>query len=291
MAKAHRPLQPAEPLPRPVVDAHCHLDWHDRDLQGDEQPAASAALAQAAAVGVTRIVQVGCDVASSQWSAQFAAEDDRVVAAVAMHPNDAARLVARCESDGTDPWRALDSAIGAIADLAGRERVRAIGETGLDTYRTGPEGQHAQQVSFREHIALAKAYDKALVIHDRDAHEEVLDVLSTYGAPSRVVFHCFSGDASMARTCADAGWYMSFAGVISYPANSALREALLAVPDDLLLVETDAPYLTAVPNRGKPNSSALMPWTVRSMAQVRGQDVGDLCDRLWDNAMRAFGSW
>jgi len=291
VAPAHRPLQPAEPLPRPVVDAHCHLDWHDRDLHGGQRPSAQDALDAAAEVGVTRIVQVGCDVESSRWSAHFAEEQPSVVAAVAMHPNDAARLAARAEQEGVDPWRALDAAIEEIALLAGRERVRAIGETGLDTYRTGPEGQAAQQESFRAHIELAKEHDKALVIHDRDAHEAVLETLSRCGAPCRVVFHCFSGDAAMARICAAQGWYMSFAGVISYPANAELRAALLEVPDDLLLVETDAPYLTAVPNRGKPNSPALMPWTVRSMAEVRGDDVATLCDRLTANALRAFGAW
>ena len=291
MAKAPRPVQPAQALPSPVVDSHCHLDWHDRDLHGGERPSAAQALIAAAEVGVTHIVQVGCDVSSSQWSVRFAEEYARVVAAVAMHPNDAARLAARAEQAGEDPWAALDGAIGAIAELAASDRVRAIGETGLDTYRTGPEGRDAQRISFREHIALARDLDKALVIHDRDAHDDVLDTLAEHGAPPRVVFHCFSGSAQMARTCAAAGWFMSFAGVVSYPANTELRAALLEVPDDLLLVETDAPYLTAVPNRGKPNSSALMPWTVRAIADTRGQSVEEVCDLVWRNAMRAFGSW
>lgn len=291
MAKAHRPLQPAEALPRPVVDSHCHLDWHDRDLHGGDRPSAEDAVQSAAEVGVTRIVQVGCDVASSQWSARFAQEQPSVVAAVAIHPNDAARLTSRAEQHGADPWGALDAAITEIAELAPWERVRAIGETGLDAYRTGPEGREAQRVSFREHIALAKEHDKALVIHDRDTHDDVLDMLAECGAPDRVIFHCFSGDAAMARTCAAAGWFMSFAGVVSYPANAELRSALLEVPDELLLVETDAPYLTPVPNRGKPNTSALMPWTVRAIAETRGQQVDEVCDLLWQNAMRAFEPW
>jgi TatD DNase family protein len=169
--------------------------------------------------------------------------------------------------------------------------VRAVGETGLDYFRTEPHLHRAQQHSFRRHIRLAKELDKALVIHDRDSHADVVAVLEQEGAPDRVVFHCFSGDAAMAAHCADQGWFMSFAGPITYKPNDGLRAALAVVPEGLLLVETDAPYLTPVPHRGKPNASYLMPHTVRFMAEQRGLDEATLCTLLYDNAQRVFGEW
>jgi TatD DNase family protein len=270
-------------LTTPVVDTHCHLDIHDSERAGLHM-SVDEALAAAAGVGVTRVVQVGCDVESARWSVELANSRDDVVAAVALHPNDAARLVER----GGRP--ALEAAYDEIASLARHPKVRAIGETGLDYFRTKGDGQEIQRESFRWHIDLAIELDKTLVIHDRDSHDDVLETLEKHGAPSRVVFHCFSGDAAMARHCAERGWFMSFAGVVTFASNDALREALVEVPDDLVLVETDAPYLTPVPHRGATNASYLVPLTVRSMAETRGVDVDELSAALWRNAESAFGA-
>jgi TatD DNase family protein len=278
-------IDPPEPLAAPVIDSHTHLNLHDRYLHGDEVPDADAILAAAAAVGVTKVVQIGCDVDYARASVQMARTRPDVAVGVSVHPNDAARIH---ERDGA---AALAAALDEIAELAVEDVVHAVGETGLDYYRTGPELHAAQQDAFRFHIRLARELDKALVIHDRDAHDDVIAVLESEGAPNRVVFHCFSGDAAMARYCAEQGWFLSFAGPITYKANDGLRAALDQVPDDLLLVETDAPYLTPVPHRGKPNASYLMPHTVRFMAQQRGTAEADLCRVLFDNAQRAFGAW
>jgi TatD DNase family protein len=280
-----RPEAP-DPLPRPVVDSHCHLDVVDRHLKGSEEDLGVAdALARARSVNVTRVVQVGCDVDSSRWAVEAATEHDAVIAAVALHPNDAARMAER------DGMAALESAFAEIEKLATHSSVCAIGETGLDYFRTGEAARPAQAESFRWHIDLAKRTDRTLVIHDRDSHDDVITVLQNEGAPDRVVFHCFSGDADMARICADNGWYCSFSGVVTFGSAQPLREALAVVPGDRVLVETDAPYLTPMPHRGRVNASYLIPLTVRSMAQVRGDDVEELCAALWDNSMRAFGEW
>lgn len=274
-----------EPLPAPVIDTHTHLNLHDRYLHGDDVPDADALLELAAAVGVTKVVQIGCDVGYARASVEMAWTRPDVVVGVSVHPNDAARIEAERGR------AALDADLDEIAVLARDDVVRAVGETGLDYYRTGPELHAAQQYAFRRHIALAKELGKALVIHDRDSHDDVIAVLEDEGAPETVVFHCFSGDAAMARVCAEHGWFMSFAGPVTYKANDGLREALAVVPDALLLVETDAPYLTPVPQRGKPNASYLMPHTVRFMAAQRGVDDAALCTLLYDNAQRAFGAW
>lgn len=272
------------PLPAPVVDSHCHLDVTDRHLGDTLDPVQALALAREA--GITRVVQVGCDVTSSQWAADFAAGRDDVVAAVALHPNEVPRLVERGGQG------ALDEALGVIETLAQRDDVRAVGETGLDYYRTREaEAQAVQHDSFRRHIDLAKRFDRTLVIHDRDAHDDILRILAEEGAPDRVVFHCFSGDAAMARYCADQGWWCSFAGVVTYKNAEDLREALRVLPRESILVETDAPYLTPVPHRGKVNASYLIPHTVRAMAEVRDVAVEELCHDLWDNSQRAFGEW
>lgn len=274
-----------EPLVAPVIDTHCHLDVHDRHLHGDQPPDPDAMLEAARSVGVTKVVQIGCDVPSAHWSVEMARSRPDVIAGVAIHPNDAARLVQRHGS------RALDEAIEQIEQLASDPVVRAVGETGLDYFRTAQEWRPVQQDSFRRHIRLAKRLGKTLVIHDRDSHEDVIAILEDEGAPEAVVFHCFSGDAEMAATCAARGWYMSFAGVVTYKANEGLRRAMREVPDRLLLVETDAPYLTAEPNRGKANASSLMPFTVRRMAEERGTSESELCALLWRNAQAAFGAW
>ena len=271
-----------DPLPRPVIDTHCHLDVVDRHLGDSLDPDEALDLARAA--GISRVVQVGCDVASSTWAADFAEGRSDVVAAVALHPNDAPRIAAREGRTG------LEAAYDAIAALAERPSVRAIGETGLDYYRTREEADRlVQHESFRRHIDMAKRLGKTLVIHDRDAHDDILRILEEEGAPPRVVFHCFSGDAAMARFCADRGWLCSFAGVVTYKNAEDLREALRVLPREAFLVETDAPYLTPVPHRGAVNASYLIPLTVRTMAEVRGEPLEQVCDDLWANSQRAFG--
>ena len=267
-----RPPAP-EPLPHPVVDNHCHLDIADGDwLETSE------ALDRAAEVNVTRIVQIGCDLPGAAWAVEAANTHDRIVAGVALHPNDAPR-----HDD-------LDAAIAEIERLAGSsDRVRAIGETGLDNFRTGPEGKAAQVESFRRHIDLAKRLDKALVIHDRDAHAEVLAVLDEEGAPDRWVMHCFSGDALFARACLDRGAWLSFAGTVTFKNADDLRGAARIAPRDRLLVETDAPFLTPVPYRGRPNASYLIPHTMRVLAAVRNEDLGELCQAVDQATETAFG--
>ncbi|MFW6597351.1 TatD family hydrolase [Propionibacteriaceae bacterium Y2011] len=267
-----------EPLPVAVTDSHCHLDVAD-ELTG-LSPA--DALARARAVNITRIVQVGCDVASSRWAVELAAAEPTVVAAVALHPNDAARL-----------GDALPAHLAMIEELiTGHDRVRAVGETGIDHYRTtDPAGHRLQADSFAAHIAWAKAYDKTLVVHDRDAHEVLADILDAEGWPERVVMHCFSGDAAFARRCLDHGAFLSFPGTVTFPANTDLQEACRITPLGSLLTETDAPFLTPAPHRGRPNASYLIPHTARFIAELRGADLVEVCTALGENADRAFGSW
>jgi TatD DNase family protein len=274
-ARAAEPAPPPVPLNVPVADSHTHIDMQDSTV--------GEAVAAAAAVGVTTLVQVGCDLERSRWSARTAAEHDAVWAAVALHPNEAPRL----ELSGGR--RALDAALEEIAELAARPEVLAVGETGLDHFRTGEEGREAQRYSFRRHIEMAKRLDKALVIHDRDAHEDVLRVLEEEGAPERTVFHCFSGDAAMAEVCAGKGWFMSFAGNVTFKNARPLREALAVAPPELLLVETDAPFLTPAPYRGRPNAPYMIPYTLRAMAGVKGLDEDVLAAHVAANTARAFG--
>jgi len=276
-----RPPDP-EPLPHPVIDNHCHLDIAPYEAPDEPVPVA-AALARAAAVGVPRIVQIGCDLPGARWAVRTATEFDAIVAGVALHPNEAPRL---------DAAGQLDEALAEIADLATDEHVRAIGETGLDSFRTGPEGRAAQVRSFRRHIELAQELGKTLVIHDRDAHADVLGVVDEMGAPEHWVMHCFSGDAEFAAACLDRGAYLSFAGTVTFKNAQPLRDALIAAPLDRILVETDAPYLTPAPLRGRPNASYLVPLTVRAMAEARGIDLAELCRAIEANTERAFGgSW
>jgi TatD DNase family protein len=271
-----RPPAP-EPLPHPVVDNHCHLDIAD----GDDWFSTDEALAAAADVGVTRIVQIGCDLSGARWAVQAAAEYDALVAGVALHPNEAPRHA----EAGT-----LDEALAEIEALArAHDKVRAVGETGLDHFRTGPDGRAAQVESFRRHIDLAKRIDKTLVIHDRDAHDEVLGVLDHEGAPERWVMHCFSGDEEFARRCLDRGAYLSFAGTVTFKNAQPLRDALAVTPQERVLVETDAPYLTPMPYRGRPNASYLVPLTMRVMAEVRGADLSGFCAAVDANTEAAFG--
>ena len=271
--------EPPEPLPHPVVDNHCHLDIPAHDGPGEPVPVEEA-LARAASVGVPRIVQIGCDLRGARWAVDVAAAHDDIVAGVALHPNDAARL----DAAGT-----LDEAFAEIADLATHPRVRAVGETGLDHFRTGAEGHDAQVRAFRRHIELAHTLDKTLVIHDRDAHAEVLRVLDEVGPPPRWVMHCFSGDADFAEECLGRGAFLSFAGTVTFKNAEPLRAALRVTPLDRLLVETDAPYLTPTPYRGRPNASYLVPVTVRAMADILGSDLAALCRAIDATTERAFG--
>jgi TatD DNase family protein len=273
-----RPPAP-EPLRVSVADSHCHLDIADPP---EDWPGVEAALEAAAAVGVPRIVQIGCDRAGARWAVETAQRYDAVVAGVALHPNEVPRLAAVGE---------LERALAEIDALAADPRVRAVGETGLDYYRTGEDGRTVQQDGFRAHIEMAKRHSKALVIHDRDAHDDVLAVLEDAGAPDRVVFHCFSGDVAMARHCVERGWFLSFAGTVTFKNAAHLRVALAVVPLGQLLVETDAPYLTPMPYRGRPNASYLIPITLRAMAVVKGASEDELATAVAANTERAFDPW
>lgn len=271
------------PLPEPLevatYDNHTHFDI----AFGDEALSTEQQLDKAGSVGIKGVVQVGVTLATSKWSADLAAKDFRVLAAVAIHPN---------EAPSFETLPKLNEAIAEIAELAKQPRVRAIGETGLDFYRTeGDDSLALQQHSFEEHIRIAKENDLALMIHDRDAHEEVVATLKRVGAPARVVFHCYSGDVDLAQICIDNGWYMSFAGNITIKRNEHLRNSLALAPKELILVETDAPFLTPEPFRGRPNASYLVPITVRKMAEVRGVDENELSAQLAINTENVYGSW
>jgi TatD DNase family protein len=281
--RGEKPPSP-EPLPAPAVDSHTHLDivlsgFRPEDGQPPALEDVDAEIAEAAAVGVPRLVQVGVDVDSSRWSAELAARHPNVLAAVALHPNEAGA------------GAATDDALAEIDRLAALPRVRAVGETGLDRYRTGPDGWAAQEASFRAHIRIAKERGVALVVHDRDAHDELLRVVDDEGAPEHVVMHCFSGDAAFATACVERGFVLSFAGTLTFANAAYLREAAALTPVEQLLVETDSPFLTPVPFRGRPNASRLVPHTVRALAEVTGVELEELCAHLTATAERVFGSW
>ncbi|HET7783311.1 MAG TPA: TatD family hydrolase [Arthrobacter sp.] len=267
-----------EPLPVPVMDNHTHLDFPD----GQAPVGVKAALDAAAAVGVQGAVQVGCDLESSRFTVRAVDLDERLLGAVALHPNDAPRYAARGQ---------LEEALAEIEQLASHPRIRAIGETGLDFYRTEGEGLAHQRYSFRRHIDIAKRLDLTLQIHDRDAHDDVVQVLREEGAPGRVVFHCFSGDDELARICNEEGWWMSFAGTLTFRNAANLRRALAVADPGLVLVETDAPFLTPHPHRGRPNASYMVPYTVRAMAELTESDLAEMCARISENTVRAYGSW
>jgi TatD DNase family protein len=267
-----------EPLEIATYDNHTHLEIADGENPMDYREH----LELANQVGIKGGVQVGGSVATSKWSAEIAAIEPRLVAAVALHPNLAAEFASKAE---------LDQAIAEIAALASRSRVRAIGETGLDYFRTSAELQHLQQHSFEEHIRIAKENNLALQIHDRDAHADVIATLKKVGAPERTVFHCFSGDAELAQILIENGWYASFAGTITFKKNQDLRNALALMPLDKVLVETDAPFLTPEPFRGRPNSPYLIPITVRKMAEVKGISENAMAEALTLNTEAVYGSW
>lgn len=267
-----------EPLPVPVADAHAHLEIVTNDAPDSES--VRRILDEAKSVGVDRVVQVGYSAEQSQWCAALAdLYPGRVLAAVALHPNEAP-VVENLQAD-----------LAIIEKLAHMPRVRAIGETGLDYFRTPPELRGVQQESFKWHIEMAKKTNKALVIHDRDSHDDVLSVLLEVGAPEKTVFHCFSGDVEMAKVCIERGYILSFAGTMTFKNAPALREAVKLVPHDQLLVETDSPFLAPTPHRGMQNTPAQIPTIVRAMAAERGEDLAQLCDALSKNTERVFGSF
>ncbi|MFF1529945.1 TatD family hydrolase [Cellulomonas sp. NPDC058312] len=313
-----------EPLPVPVVDDHTHLEsvlavTAEAGTDAGDEPAPVTLddhLDRAAAVGVPRMVQVGCDLDAVAWTDAVlrvdAGEPDAVapvplrrgrralLGAVAIHPNEAVLHagVHEVAADGLEPDPqprhdvSLDDALARVAAVArANDRVRAVGETGLDFFRAGPRGRAVQREAFRAHVALAKELGLALQIHDRDAHDDVVDVLLRDGAPERTVFHCFSGGAALAEVCAREGWFASFAGPVGYPANADLRAALRVLPLDQVLVETDAPYLTPHPLRGRPNAPYLLPHTVRALAAERDLDLADLCTTLSTTTTRVYGAW
>ena len=283
---------PPPALPRSALDSHTHLDMIELPVP--------EVMATARAAGIVRVVTVGTDLGSSLWSARCAQEHDGVYAAVAIHPNDteAATGPSRLPRDPRAPHASsrpplpasADEVLAEIEALARRPRVVAVGETGLDYYRdhAAPD---VQRWWFREHIKIAKRTGRALMIHDREAHADVLRILEEEGPPPRVVFHCFSGDVAMAKQCAEAGYVMSFAGNVTFANAQPLRDAAAAAPPDLLLAETDAPFLTPVPNRGRPNEPAQVAYTLRGLAEVQGLGLAGFCDTMTATAERTFGPW
>ena len=265
---------PPEALPSPAFDSHCHLDMIDMTV--------ADTLAQAAAAGIDRVITVGVDAASSRWSADCARAFPAVYAAVAIHPNETAAAATTAAE--------RDVVLAEIARLAGLPRVRAVGETGLDYYRDSAPSQ-VQREWFRAHIDIAKQAGKPLMIHDRDAHEDVLAILAADGAPDQVIFHCYSGDAELAQRCVEAGYLLSFAGTVTFGNAAGLREAAAVTPAELILAETDAPFLTPSPNRGKSNAPAQVAHTVRALAAAKQMDVAKLCAVIEATGERVFGPW
>jgi TatD DNase family protein len=268
-----------EPLLIGTYDNHTHLEIADGDQPMDYLDHMSLA----GQVGILGAVQVGVTLESSKWCAEVAAKDSRLLAAVAIHPNEAAKYESK---------QALENDIEGINKLASEPRVRAIGETGLDFFRTeDTQGIEFQQYSFERHIDIAKQHNLALQIHDRDAHDKVVETLLRVGAPDKVVFHCYSGDLELAKICTDNGWYASFAGNITIKRNQHLRDSLKAMPITKILVETDAPFLTPEPLRGRPNAPYLVPITVRFMAQQLGIAANELSGQIAQNTIEVYGSW
>ncbi|OQO93180.1 DNAase [Saccharomonospora piscinae] len=270
MSRSSQPPPVPAPLPVPTVDSHTHLD-----ACGATTPeTVRAALDRAESAGVGAVVTVADDLASARWVVEAATWDARLHAAVALHPT-------RTKGFGEDQRSELER-------LASDHGVVAVGETGLDYYWDySPPA--AQREAFRWHIDLAKRLGKPLMIHDREAHDDVLAILESEGAPDTVVFHCFSGDAEVARRCVDAGYVLSFAGPVTFRNAGALREAARLVPDDALLVETDAPFLTPHPFRGRPNEPYCAAYTVEGLAELREQPVSVVADAARRNAERVFG--
>jgi TatD DNase family protein len=266
-----------------VADNHAHLEWP----AGDTPKTVAERLADAAAVGVDRVVPIGCVVASARWTALAVVQYPALVGGVAIHPNEAPLHEAGTHESGLG----YDEAFAIIVDLARGPRMRVIGETGLDFYRTGPEGRDAQVSAFRDHIALAKELGLVLQIHDRDAHADVVEVLDRDGAPERTVMHCFSGDAGFAKLCVERGWYLSFAGTLTFKNSHELRGALAVTPLSHVLVETDAPFLAPHPHRGAPNAPYLVPWTMREIASVHAVALEEACAAISATSDALYGPW
>jgi TatD DNase family protein len=270
------------PLPQALktktVDSHAHLELiHNSE---PDSPLIKQTLAEAAAVGIDRVVQVGYSAEQSIWSVKCAESFiGQVVAAVALHPNEAP-VVEDLEKD-----------LKVIEELAANPRVRAIGETGLDFFRTPENLRDRQKYSFARHIKMAKEHKKALVIHDRDSHRAVLDLLIQEGAPANTIFHCYSGDAKMAKECIANNYILSFAGTVTFKNAPELREAVVLVPIEQLLVETDSPFLAPMPNRGALNTPAQIPNTLRVIADLRNESVDYLAGAISENAERIFGKF
>jgi TatD DNase family protein len=272
------PAPKPEPLLVPTVDAHAHLEIVTNSAPDSAE--VGKVLDDARDAGIDRVVQVGYSAEQSQWCVDAAEHwKGRVLAAVALHPNEAPVV-----EDLKHDW-------SIIAKLAEHPRVRAIGETGLDYFRTPPELRKKQQDSFKWHIELAKKHKKALVIHDRDSHEDVLSILLEVGAPEKTIFHCYSGDLEMAKICVDRGYILSFAGTLTFKNAPQLREAVKIVPNDQLLVETDSPFLAPMPHRGALNTPAQIANIVRAMADERSVSDAELATTLSNNAERIFGSF
>jgi TatD DNase family protein len=269
-----------EKLTTTTVDAHCHLDIEDEDIFMSVEDS----LAKAKAVGIAGIVQVGVDVPSSKWAIKTAQEFSQIHATVALHPNEAP-VIALEKGES-----ALDEAIAEIAELAKEEVVKAIGETGVDFYRTSEEGREFQEKSFRAHIQIANKLNKPVMVHDRDAHLDALRILDDEKA-QQVIFHCYSGDKEFAQELVKRGWYLSFAGTCTFKNAQNLREALQVTPLENVLVETDAPFLTPMPYRGYPNSSYMIPLTLATMAKEMNVDINTVADATRANAEKLFGKF
>ena len=269
-----------EKLTTTTVDAHCHLDIEDEDIFMSVEDS----LAKAKAVGITGIVQVGVDVPSSRWAVKTAKEFSQIHATVALHPNEAP-VIALEKGES-----ALDEAIAEIAELAKEDVVKAIGETGVDFYRTSEEGREFQEKSFRAHIQIANKLNKPVMVHDRDAHLDALRILDDEKA-QQVIFHCYSGDKEFAQELVKRGWYLSFAGTCTFKNAQNLREALQVTPLENVLVETDAPFLTPMPYRGYPNSSYMIPLTLATMANEMNVDINTVADATRTNAEKLFGKF
>ena len=269
-----------EKLTTTTVDAHCHLDIEDEDIFMSVEDS----LAKAKAVGITGIVQVGVDVASSKWAVKTAKEFSQIHATVALHPNDAP-VIALEKGES-----ALDEAIAEIAELAKEDVVKAIGETGVDFYRTSEEGREFQEKSFRAHIQIANKLNKPVMVHDRDAHLDALRILDDEKA-QQVIFHCYSGDKEFAQELVKRGWYLSFAGTCTFKNAQNLRDALQVTPLENVLVETDAPFLTPMPYRGYPNASYMIPLTLATMAKEMNVDINTVADATRTNAEKLFGKF
>lgn len=268
-----------EPLEVGTYDNHTHLEIAD----GDEPMSVETHLNLMEQVGMLGAVQVGVTLESSIWSASMAEQHKGLLAAVALHPN---------EAPGYKTIASLDEALEQINALAGQPRVRAVGETGLDFFRTeGEENISLQQYSFEAHIEIAKQNNIALQIHDRDAHKQVVETLLRVGAPDRTVFHCYSGDTELADICERNGWYLSFAGNVTFKKNQHLRDSLMRVSRSRILVETDAPFLTPEPLRGRPNAPYLVPHTLRFLAELTGDHVNELASQINANTESVYGSW